>query len=152
VPEFYASPDDGSTTHLALRLLILTAARSSEIRFIKVSEIDRDTWVIPAERMKAAKEHRIPLSVEAQGVVEQARPFERDGFLFTSGRKGVLSDATMSRLMERGGLKARPHGLRSSFRTWCAKATEVPREGAGARRWRERRASLSTNRLSRSTT
>jgi len=130
VPEFYASLDEGSITHLALRLLILTAARSGEIRFISISEIDGDTWVIPAARMKAAKEHRIPLSKEAQGVVEQARPFERGGFLFPSVRKGVISDATMSRLMERRGLEARPHGFRSSFRTWCAEATDVPREVA----------------------
>ncbi|MZR11647.1 DUF4102 domain-containing protein [Maritimibacter sp. DP07] len=130
VPAFYATLDEGSVTHLALRLLILTAARSSEIRFIRLSEIEGDTWVIPAERMKAAKEHRVPLSGEAQDIIERAKPFERDGFLFPSIRKGVISDATMSRLMERRGMEARPHGFRSSFRTWCAEATEVPREVA----------------------
>jgi integrase len=128
VPAFYSSLDEGSVTHLALRLLILTAARSSEIRFCALDEIDGDTWTIPAERMKAGKEHRIPLSTEAQTVIEQAMPFERNGFLFPSVRKGVISDATMSRMMDRRGLVARPHGFRSSFRTWCAEATDAPRE------------------------
>ncbi|MCK0102758.1 site-specific integrase [Pseudohalocynthiibacter sp. F2068] len=130
VPTFYASLDEGTVTHLALRLLILTAARSSEIRFCNLSEIENDTWIIPAERMKTGKEHRIPLSKEAMAVVEQAKPFERGGFLFPSVRKGVISDATMSRYMERRGMKARPHGFRSSFRTWCAEATDTPREVA----------------------
>ena len=57
VPEFYVSLNDGSITHLALRLLILTAARSSEIRFCQLSEIEGDVWIIPADRMKAGKIH-----------------------------------------------------------------------------------------------
>lgn len=130
VPAFYESLSDGSVTHLALRLLILTAARSSEIRFCNLSEIEDDVWVIPADRMKTGKEHRIPLSREALSVIEQAKPFERGGFLFPSVRKGVISDATMSRYMERRGMEARPHGFRSSFRTWCAEATNTPREVA----------------------
>ena len=130
VPGFYATLDEGSITHLALRLLILTAARSSEIRFINLSEIEDDVWTIPADRMKTGKEHRIPLSTEALAVIAQATPFERDGFLFPNVRKGVISDATMSRYMERQGLEARPHGFRSSFRTWCAEATDTPREVA----------------------
>lgn len=130
VPEFYASLVEGSITHLALRLLIVTAARSSEIRFLSLDELDRDIWTVPAERMKSGKEHRVPLSGEAQALIEQAKPFERGGLLFPSMRKGVISDATMSRLMERRGMEARPHGFRSSFRTWCAEATDAPREVA----------------------
>ena len=128
VPAFYESLFDGTVTHLALRLLILTAARSSEVRFCNLLEIQDDIWTIPAERMKTGNEHRIPLSSEARAVIEQARPFARDGFLFPSVRKGVISDATMSRMMERRGIAARPHGFRSSFRTWCAEATDIPRE------------------------
>jgi integrase len=130
VPAFYQSLNEGTITHLALRLLILTATRSSEVRFCHVDEIDGDVWTIPGARMKAGKEHRIPLSEEAQGVIQAARAFERDGFLFPNVRKGVISDATMSRFMERQGLEARPHGFRSSFRTWCAEETDVPREVA----------------------
>ncbi len=130
VPEFYASLGEGSITHLALRLLILTASRSHSIRFCHIDDIQGDTWVIPAERMKVEQEHRVPLSKEAQSVIEQAAPFIREGYLFPSVRKGVLSDATMSRLMERRRLDARPHGFRSSFRTWCAEATNTPRDVA----------------------
>ena len=82
--------------------------------------------------MKAQKgkevEFRVPLSREALAVIEQAAPHARDGFLFPSVRKGVISDATMSSYMKRRGMEARPHGFRSSFRTWCAEAADVPRE------------------------
>jgi integrase len=132
VAAFYATLADGSICHLALRLLILTAARSSEIRFASFAEIDGDTWIIPAGRMKGGLEHRIPLSREALAVIAQARPLARDGFLFPSVRNGVISDATMARMMERRGMDERPHGFRSSFRTWCAEATETPREVAEA--------------------
>ncbi len=130
VPEFYASLDEPSITQLALRFLILTAARSGEVRFLNDDELDGTVWVIPGERMKGGVEHRIPLSDEALKVIELARPFERGGYIFPSVRKGVLSDAAMSRYMDRRGLEARPHGFRSSFRTWCAEATSVPREVA----------------------
>ncbi|NKX44881.1 tyrosine-type recombinase/integrase [Roseicyclus persicicus] len=130
VPAFYQSLNEGTITHLALRLLILTATRSSEVRFCHLDEIDGYVWTIPAPRMKAGKEHRVPLSEEAQAVVAQASAFERDGFLFPNVREGVISDATMSRFMERRGLEARPHGFRSSFRTWCAEETDMPREVA----------------------
>lgn len=127
VPAFYQSLSDGTVTHLALRLLILTGLRSKPIRFCHLDQIAGDTWTVPAEIMKAQKDHeqefRVPLSKEALDVIEQAKPLSRDGFLFPGARKGVISDATMSALMERRGLEARPHGFRSSFRTWCAEAT-----------------------------
>jgi integrase len=130
VPTFYESLSDGSVTHLALRLLILTAVRSANVRFCHADEIKGNTWVIPPEKMKTGKEHRVPLSDEALSVIDQAMRFSKDGFLFPSVRKGVISDATMSRLMERRGLAARPHGFRSSFRDWCAEISNVPREVA----------------------
>jgi integrase len=132
VPEFYASLDEGSVTHLALRLLILTANRSKPIRFIRKDQIYGDVWIIPAENVKSTKgkeaEFRVPLSTEAQSVVDQAMMHLREGYFFPSVRRGVISDATMSRFMERKGLNARPHGFRSSFRVWCAEATDTPRE------------------------
>jgi len=72
----------------------------------------------------------VPLSSEASRVIELAKPFERDGFLFPSVRKGVISDATMSRMMERRNLKERPHGFRTSLRTWLAEETDAPHEVA----------------------
>lgn len=132
VPTFYATLSDGTITHLALRFLILTAARSGEVRFCCEDEIDGETWVIPASRTKTGKEHRIPLSKEAQAVLEEAGPLARGGYFFPSVRSGVISDATMSRHMERRGMEERPHGFRSSFRDWCAEATNTSREVAEA--------------------
>ncbi|MEM0946927.1 MAG: integrase arm-type DNA-binding domain-containing protein, partial [Pseudomonadota bacterium] len=134
VPEFYANLKDGTITHLALRLLILTAQRSKPIRFARLDQLDDDMWIVPAENMKGlrdqASDFRVPLSPESLSVIEQAKPFARDGYLFPSQRRGVISDATMSRYMERLGLEARPHGFRSSFRTWCAEATDTPEDVA----------------------
>ena len=136
VPAFYASLDDGSVTHLALRLLILTGVRSSPLRFLHESQIDGDVWTIPGEAMKGRKgttsAFRVPLSSEALGNVNAARRHARDGYLFPSIRKGVISDATMARLMERRGLEARPHGFRSSLRDWLAEETDAPHEVAEA--------------------
>lgn len=130
VPDFYASLNDPTITQLALRFLILTAARSSEVRFMCEAEVQGNIWTIPAERMKNGIEHRIPLSKEALKVLEEAAPFTRGNFYFPSVRKGVISDATMGRFMERRGMTARPHGFRSSFRTWCAEATDTSRDVA----------------------
>jgi integrase len=136
VPAFYASLSDGSITHLALRFLILTALRSGPIRFLTDAQIEGDVWTIPGEDMKGRKDatpaFRMPLSSEALAVLEQARPLARDGFMFPSIRKGVISDATMSRLMERRGMEARPHGFRSSLRDWIADATDTPHDIAEA--------------------
>lgn len=132
VPEFYASLSDGSITHLALRLLILTGVRSGPLRFMRLDQVQGDVWTIPAEGMKGRKDattdFRVPLSTEAQAVLSEAQRLARDGFMFPSIRKGVISDATMSRLMERREMDARPHGFRSSLRDWIAEATETPHD------------------------
>lgn len=132
VPAFYASLNDGSVTHLALRLLILTGARSGPLRALRLDQIEGDIWTIPAEAMKGRKgataDFRIPLSIEALAVIEQAKPHARDGYLFANQRKGFISDMTMGRFMERSGLDARPHGFRSSLRDWIAEATETPHD------------------------
>ena len=70
----------------------------------------------------------VPLSGEALKVIELAKPFAKDGFLFPGIRKGVISDAAMARIMERRGLAERPHGFRSSLRTWLADCTTAPEE------------------------
>lgn len=130
VPAFYASLDNGGVTHLALRLLILTGVRSRPLRFLRLEQIDGDVWTIPAAMMKAregkAEPFPVPLSLEALDVVERARALARDGFLFPNVRKGVLSDATMIKLMARRDLAYRPHGFRSSLRTWLSEATDAP--------------------------
>jgi len=134
VPGFYASLEEPTLTHLALRLLILTGVRSKPLRSIRLEQIEGDVWTIPAEAMKGRKgatdPFRVPLSREAQRVVELARPHARNGFLFPNTRGGVISDMTLSRHMERRGLEARPHGFRTSLRTWLAEATDAPHEVA----------------------
>lgn len=134
VPAFYASLAEPTVTHLALRLLILTGARSAPLRFMRLDQISGDVWTIPGELMKGRKDRtedfRIPLSKEALAVIELAKPHARNGYLFPSVRKGVISDATMSRLMERRDMAERPHGFRTSLRVWLAEATDAPHEVA----------------------
>ncbi|MBO6777841.1 MAG: integrase arm-type DNA-binding domain-containing protein [Marinibacterium sp.] len=136
VPGFYASLEEPTPTHLALRLLILTGVRSSPLRTIRLDQIEGDVWTIPAEAMKGRKgatnAFRVPLSTEAQRIIDLARPHARNGFLFPNTRGGVVSDMTLSRHMERRGLEARPHGFRSSLRDWLAEATDAPHEVAEA--------------------
>lgn len=136
VPGFYASLEEPTLTHLALRLLILTGVRSGPLRNIRLEQIEGDVWTIPAEGMKgrkgATEAFRVPLSTEAQRVIDLARPHARNGFLFPNTRGGVISDMTLSRHMERRGLEARPHGFRTSLRTWLAEATDAPHEVAEA--------------------
>lgn len=132
VPAFFASLDEGTVTHHALRLLILTAVRSAPLRHMHIDQIQGDVWTIPAEAMKgrrdATADFRVPLCPEALAIIEAAKEHQRDGYLFPSVRKGVISDATMARLMERRGMGARPHGFRSSFRDWVAETTNTPFE------------------------
>ncbi len=134
VPDFYQSLDKGTVTELALRLLILTAVRSFPLRNLHLGQIKEDVWTIPAVNMKgrrdATADFRVPLSSEALSVIELTMPLARDGFLFPSVRKGVISDATMGRYMERRNLSERPHGFRSSFRDWVAETQNVSFEVA----------------------
>ncbi len=134
VPAFYQSLDGGTTTELALRLLILTAVRSYPLRNLHLDQIDGDVWTIPAEAMKgrrdATEAFRVPLSAEALTVIEQAKSMARDGMLFPGVRRGVISDMTMGSFMKRRELVERPHGFRSSFRDWVAEKQDVPFEVA----------------------
>lgn len=134
IPAFYESLSEPTVTNLALRLLILTGVRSRPLRFLRLDQIAGDVWTIEGEAMKGRKgktgDFRVALSPEALRVIELAKPFARDGYLFPSVRKGVISDATMSRMMERRGMTERPHGFRSSLRTWLAEATDAPHEVA----------------------
>lgn len=131
VPAFYATLDD-TPTHLAMKLLILTATRSSETRLLRLDEVHDDLWVIPGDRMKGGIEHRVPLSAAALALLDKARRFAVTGHPFVGPSGRPISDATLSALMMRRGLDARPHGFRSSFRTWCAEATQTPETVAEA--------------------
>jgi integrase len=134
VPAFYEKLAEPTIVHLALKLLILTGVRSYAVRYAHVDQFNDKTWIIPAENMKGqlhqVSDFRVPLSSEAITVLETAKQFQRNGFLFAGVRRGVISDASMSRLMERRGMAERPHGFRSSLRTWLAECTSATEEVA----------------------
>ena len=134
VPDFYASLKEPTIVQLALKLLILTGVRSYAIRYAHVDQFDGDTWIIPAENMKGqitqTTDFHVPLSSEAQIVISTAIHFARDGFLFPGIRSGVISDASLARLMQRRGMTERPHGFRSSLRTWLAETTNASEQVA----------------------
>jgi len=108
----------------SLRFLMLTAARSGEVRFASYEEIDGDLWVIPPERTKTNREHRVPLTNEAMRVIEQTRQSKNQLLLFPSARGKPISDATMSKFMRSNGYAARPHGFRATFRSWAEEQSE----------------------------
>ena len=121
-------------TRLAFEFLVLTATRSGEVRPARWPEIDfeKARWTVPADRMKARVEHRVPLSSRALAVLKEARErFPRGDSVFPSPTGKVISNGTLSNLLKRLGIKAVPHGFRSSFRDWCGE-TGVPRELAEA--------------------
>lgn len=126
----------------AIEFLALTAARSGEIRGMVWSEVhdldgDKPMWVIPAQRMKAKREHRVPLSPEAVKLLKAVPQVEGSDYVFPAVRGGSLSDMALSGVMRRmqeaevkagrkgwldprSGRPAVPHGLRSTFRDWAA--------------------------------
>ncbi|KRS19241.1 tyrosine-type recombinase/integrase [Roseovarius indicus] len=129
----------------ALELLALTAVRSGDVRGAVWSEIDLSAklWTIPADRMKAAKEHRVPLTAEAAALLEAVPRMQGVPYVFPAARGGMLSDAALSACMKRineareggyldrvSGRPAVPHGLRSTFRDWAAERTNYPRDMA----------------------
>ena len=120
-------------TRLALRFLVLTAARSIEVRRMEWADVDlaTATWNRPAAKMKAGEAHRVALSPAAVAVLETARGLARggSGLVFAASAGRTMPENAMRRLLERAGVDASPHGFRSSFRTWCAE-TGVDREVA----------------------
>ncbi|WP_397544214.1 phage integrase central domain-containing protein [Roseovarius salis] len=135
---------DGMATR-ALEFVALTAARSGEVRGATWAEIDLDAgvWIIPAERMKAGKEHRVPLTQEAVALLNALPRMKGSDYVFPAARGGALSDMALSACMKRineardggyldprSGRPAVPHGLRSTFRDWAAERTEFERDMA----------------------
>lgn len=131
VPEFVqALRKRGGMAARALEFIILTAARSGEARFATWSEIDLDRklWVIPAERMKAGKVHRVPLSDDAVKLLESLPRIKGTDHLFTGPKGTPLSDMSLLAVCKRAGIDATPHGFRSSFKDWARTSTAFPDE------------------------
>ncbi len=126
LPEFIAALQErqGSSA-LALEFLILTAARTREVTEAKWSEIDFDKriWTIPAERMKARKEHRVPLSTRALAILESIRSNHNpDEYIFPGMKpdKGLSNNALLALLKKMDYANVTAHGFRSTFRDWAA--------------------------------
>ena len=116
---------------LALEFTILTAARTGEVIGARWSEVDlaKGTWTVPADRMKAAKEHRVPLSPRAVAILEGLQPLGSE-WLFPGAKGHKLSGMAMAMLMRRMKVDATVHGFRSGFRDWAAECTAYAHEVA----------------------
>lgn len=114
---------------LALEFVILTATRTSEVLGATWAEVDLDKaiWTVPASRMKAGKEHRIPLSPRAVEILEAVKPLGKAS-LFPADKGGKLSTMAMSMLLRRMKLDCTVHGFRSGFRDWAAECTGYAHE------------------------
>lgn len=122
----------------ALEFTVLTAARSGEVRGARWPELDlaARVWIVPAERMKAGKEHRVPLSDAAVALLQAMPHLDASELVFpgsgrdADGNPRQLSDMALTAVMRRMSLEAVPHGFRSTFRDWAAERTNYPRDVA----------------------
>jgi integrase len=128
--------DKGGMGALALQAVILTAARSGEIRGATWAELDLATavWTIPADRMKAKRAHKVPLSAAAVAVFKKASVIRqlRTELVFPSVKGGPLSDMTLTKAVRDLKVDCTVHGFRSTFRDWAAEQTDYPGEIAEA--------------------
>ena len=141
VPAFMAELcGHGSVAALALRFLILTATRTSEVLQAQWQEIDREAavWTVPADRMKTRREHRVPLCDAALRTLEALPRIEGNPYLFPGARPGrPLSNQALLYQMHGMGYGVHserghyvPHGFRSSFRDWSGEVSSFPRDVA----------------------
>ena len=126
-----ASASAQPAVKLAFEFLVLMAARSGEVRLATWNEMDTAgaVWTIPATRMKAKREHRVPLCGRALEVLDAARTLgdcNRLVFPMRSGRP--IATSTLPKMLQFHEVAAVPHGFRSSFRDWAAEETDHPRE------------------------
>ncbi|MHB2210684.1 tyrosine-type recombinase/integrase [Methylobacterium sp. CM6257] len=136
VPAFIARLHQSrSVSALCLEFAILTAARSGEAMGALWSEVDLDrgVWTVPKERMKAGREHRVPLSDRAREILAGLREAGQGELVFPGNKPGrPLSTMALEMLLRRMEVDATVHGFRSAFRDWAAEQTSAPREVAEA--------------------
>lgn len=123
--------DSGSMASMALQFLILTAGRSGEVLGAKWDEIDFDSavWSLSASRMKAGRDHRVPLSSPAVQLLGALKDVSVSEYIFPGQRSGrPLANMALHMQLRRMKCTYTPHGFRSSFRDWCGECTEYPRE------------------------
>lgn len=114
---------------MALEFTILTAARTGEVLGAKWEEVDfeKRTWTVPAQRMKAGREHRVPLSSRGIELLSATKKLEHP-FLFPGQQGGQMSGMAMAMLLRRMGHVVTVHGFRSTFRDWASETTAFPHE------------------------
>ncbi|WP_375590111.1 integrase arm-type DNA-binding domain-containing protein [Hoeflea alexandrii] len=136
LPEFMETlRRSSSISALALEFTILTAARTGEVIGATWDEIDLENgvWTVPAERMKANRPHRKPLTPRAMEILQQVRALSGGAFIFPGGKQGRgLSNMAMSNVAKRINPAITVHGFRSTFRDWVSEETDYPRELAEA--------------------
>jgi integrase len=136
VPSFYATLDDHDPTQLALRMLILTGVRSDSINNMQFEQIKGRTWEIPPQfvkgRVTSTAGFRVPLCQEALHIIELANKIGKNGYLFPNARGRSLDKMAMRNFLVNKNIAARPHGFRSSLRTWLSEETECAHEVAEA--------------------
>ena len=120
-------------TKSCIELVALTACRSGEVRGMRWDEINLDAsvWTVPAGRTKTSREHRVPLSTRAVEILQARKRASTETLVLPSPRGGELTAAALSKLLKQLGIGGVVHGLRSSFRSWCAEQN-IPREIAEA--------------------
>ena len=123
----------GKATKLVFEFMVLTVTRSGEARGARWGEFDieKKEWTVPADRMKAKRAHRVPLSDRCIAILKEAKALKREDsdLVFPGTVTGKpLSDMTLSKLMKELKIEAVPHGFRSSFRDWAGEATHHTRE------------------------
>ena len=126
-----ASASAAPAFKLAPEFLVLTAARSGEVRLATWAEIDTAgrVWTISANRMKAKRVHRVPICRPAVEILEAARTLGDSGGLVFPMRSGrPIAASTLPKMLRQHGIAAVAHGFRSSFRDWAAEETDHPRE------------------------
>ena len=121
-------------TRYCLLILALTGLRSGEARKATWDEIDFETsiWNVPADRMKARIDHKVPLSTQAKEILHHIREQRghSQGLIFPAKRLGKMADSMLSALLRNLHLQTVPHGFRSSIRTWAAEETSLPEPAA----------------------
>ena len=132
LPDFMAQlREQTSLAARALEFAILTAARSNEARSASGEEIDAVSrvWTVPAGRMKARREHRVPLSKRVMTILDELGQRGTTGLVFPGGRGGTpLSDGSLSAVLKRMQLDVTVHGFRSTFKDWARECTSFPNE------------------------
>ena len=119
-----------SVTALALEFLILNANRTGEVRFGLRQEVVDDLWIIPAERMKIKKEHRVPLGKRSLELLAVARAIDPESIYLFSNSQKPLNNVAMANLVKKLKRSVTVHGFRSAFRDWVAEETDHSHEVA----------------------